>query len=63
MTPASRLSAEDHVADLVDDVRLDAFGRFVQNQQLRLEHERPADRELLLLAAGQIAAAPAGAST
>jgi hypothetical protein len=33
----------------VDDVRLDAFGRLVQNQQRRLEHERTADRQLLLL--------------
>ncbi len=42
----------------MDDVRLNAFGGLVENQQLRLEHERAADRELLLLPAGKIAAAP-----
>ena len=58
VTPASRLSFEDDVADLVHDVRLNPFGRLVENEQRRLEHERAADRELLLLPAGQIAAAP-----
>ena len=53
------IEPQDDVADLVHDVRLNAFGRLVQDQQLRLEHERAADRELLLLSAGEIAAAPA----
>ena len=58
MTPASRFSLQDDVADLVDDVRLNAFGGLVEDQQRRLEHERAADRQLLLLPARQIAAAP-----
>ena len=53
------IEPQDDVADLVHDVRLNAFGRLVQNQQRRLEHERAADRELLLLSAREIAAAPA----
>jgi hypothetical protein len=45
------------LADLGHDVRLDALGRLVQDEQLRVERERPGDRELLLLAAREVAAA------
>ncbi len=57
MSPRSARLA-DHRADLLDHRRLDAFGRFVEDQQLRLAGQRAADRQLLLLAAGEIAAAP-----
>ncbi len=40
-----------------DDRGLDAFGRFVEDEKLRAGDESAADGELLLLAAGQIAAA------
>src|SRR5215813_9063628 len=39
----------------MNDIGLNAFGWFVENQQFWLEHERAADRELLLLTAGEIA--------
>ena len=48
---------EDDVADFVDDIGLDAFGGLVEDQQLRLKDERPAYGELLLLSAGEVAAA------
>jgi hypothetical protein len=41
----------------VHHVRLDALGRLVQDQQRRVQDERPADGELLLLAAREVAAA------
>src|SRR3954466_4769812 len=44
--------------DILDDRRLDAFGRLVEQQDLRIARQRPRDRQLLLLAARQIAAAP-----
>src|SRR6476620_11960362 len=49
----------DGAADILDDRGLDAFGRLVEQQQFRPHHQRPADRQLLLLSAGQIAAAAA----
>ena len=49
----------DGAADVLDDRGLDAFGRLVEQQQLRPHHQRAADRQLLLLAAGEVAAAPA----
>ena len=42
----------------VDDVGLDALGRLVEDQELRLERQRAPDGQLLLLAAREIAAAP-----
>src|SRR5215471_1165813 len=56
--PGLSIETQDDVADLVDDVRLDAFGGFVEDQQLRFEDERSADRQLLLLTAGKISALP-----
>src|SRR4029077_4049712 len=47
----------DRAADIFDDRGLDAFGRLVEQQQVLAHHTRAADRELLLLAAGEIAAA------
>ena len=52
------IQPQHDIADFVNDVGLNAFGRLIENQQLRLEHQRAADRELLLLAAREIAAAP-----
>src|SRR4051794_38481144 len=51
------VQADQDVTYLAHDVRLDTLGRLVQNQELGTERERASDRELLLLAAGQIAAA------
>src|SRR5262249_38881025 len=48
----------DGAADILDDRGLDALGRLVEQEDPRPHHQRPADRELLLLAAGQVAAAP-----
>jgi hypothetical protein len=41
----------------MDDVRLDAFGGLVENQERGLEHQRAPDGELLLLTAREIASA------
>ena len=41
------------------DVGLDPLGRLVEDQQLRIERQRAPHGQLLLLAARQIAAAPA----
>ena len=49
----------DGAADVADDRGLDALGRFVEHQQFRPRHQGAADGQLLLLAAGKIAAAPA----
>jgi hypothetical protein len=45
---------------VLDDRRLDAFGRFVEQQHLRITRQRARNRQLLLLTAGEIAAAAAG---
>src|SRR5687767_11427416 len=47
--------------DLVTDERGQALGRLVEDQQHRIGHERPADRQHLLLAAGERAAEGPGA--
>src|SRR5215218_10236765 len=49
----------DGAADVLDDRGLDAFGRLVEDEELRAHDERAADGELLLLAAREVAAAPA----
>ena len=51
------VQAQDHLFDFFDDDRLNAFGRLVEQQDLRLGGERTRDSELLLLPAGQHAAA------
>src|SRR6267143_6217065 len=48
----------DCALDVLDDRGLDAFGRLIEDQQARREGERPADRQLLLLPAGEVAATP-----
>src|SRR5262249_50005692 len=48
----------DSAADVLDDRGLNTLSRLIEQKQARPHDERPADRELLLLAAGQIAAAP-----
>src|SRR5690606_16517502 len=50
---------QNDVADLVHDVRLNAFGRLIQDQELRLQHQGSTDRELLLLSSGKVSAASA----
>ena len=47
-----------HAADVLDDAGLDAFGGLVQHQQLGARGQRAGDGQLLLLATGQVAAAP-----
>ena len=46
----------DGLADLVDDVGLDALGGLVEDEDSGLGEENPGDGELLLLAAGEHAA-------
>src|SRR5580700_5864942 len=52
------IQSQNNVANLVDNIWLDPFGRLIENQQLRLENKRPANRELLLLTARKVAATP-----
>src|SRR5262245_45986735 len=47
---------DQDLLDLLDDVRLDAFGRLVEQDDLRLAEQSARQGELLLLAAGKIAA-------
>src|SRR5580704_2229031 len=44
-----------HVAELVDDARLNPLGGLVEQDALRIERERTPDGELLLLTAGKVA--------
>ena len=53
-----RAQIDDGAADILDDRGLDALGRLVEQQKPRPHHQRAADGQLLLLAAGKIAAAP-----
>src|SRR6202795_1841051 len=55
---AERAQIGDGAADILDDRRLDAFGRLVEQEEPRPHHQGAADGELLLLAARQVAAAP-----
>src|SRR5271167_4465409 len=50
------LEPADHFADPLDDDRGEAFGRLVQQQQSGTRPQHPADRQHLLLAAGQLGA-------
>src|SRR5207237_6979334 len=56
---AGRGERPDRALDVLDDGRLDAFRRLVEDEELRLHRERSPDGELLLLAAREVAAAPA----
>ncbi len=49
--------AHQHLLDLGDDDGREAFGRLVHDQQLRVGQQRARDRQHLLLAAGELAAA------
>ena len=53
---ALRLEHRQAIPDFVADQRREAFGGFVEDQQPRIGHQRAADRQHLLLAAGQRAA-------
>src|SRR6202000_867040 len=53
---AFAVELDDYVLDLLDDVGLNAFGRLLPRGGLWLRQQRARDRELLLLAAGQVAA-------
>ena len=55
---AARRQRADRRLDVLDDGRLDALGGLVEQQQLRPGDQGAADGQLLLLAAGQVAAAP-----
>ena len=46
----------EHLGDVLDDGRLDAFGRLIEDENLRLRQQSAGDGELLLLAAGEVAA-------
>ena len=50
--PCSLICADD-LEDLLHEERREAEGRLVEEQELRLGHQRAADREHLLLAAGE----------
>ena len=50
------LEPVERTGNVLDDRRLDALGRFVQDQQFRIGDEGSSDRKLLLLAAGKVAA-------
>src|SRR5258708_15519385 len=52
------IEAQDHLLDLLNDGRLNAFGRLIEEEYLGIGGERPRDRELLLLPAGQHTAGP-----
>jgi len=55
---AARRERCDDAADILDDGGLDPLGRLVKDQEARARDQRAGDRQLLLLTAGQIAAAP-----
>src|SRR5258707_4274094 len=54
---AEAAKIRDRARDVLDDRWLNALGRLVKQQQFWPHHQRTPDRKLLLLAAGQIAAA------
>lgn len=51
--PARRLKSDDDVFDLIDDRRLDAFGRFIQQQYFWIGEQGTSDCQLLLLSSAQ----------
>src|SRR5215510_10150888 len=52
---AAALELAQHLPDLAADDRGEPFGCFVEDQQLRVGHERARDRQHLLLAARELA--------
>src|SRR5215470_7585463 len=55
---ADAANVAQQAADVADYRGLDALGRLVEKEHLRIAGERARDRELLLLAARQVAATP-----
>src|SRR5437667_2641980 len=55
---AARYQLADRALYVLDDRRLNAFRRLVEDQQPGAHRERATDGELLLLASGKISAAP-----
>ena len=56
--PARRFEADDHILDLIHDRRLDAFRRFIEQQDFGIRQNCPPDGQLLLLPAAQHTARP-----
>src|SRR5439155_9384931 len=56
---ARRNELADSAFDVLDDRWLDAFRGLIKDQKARTHGKRPADRELLLLPAGNVAASTA----
>ena len=54
--PSSRTIRVSAAQQLLDDDRRQALGRLVEQQQLRVEHQRAGDRQHLLLAARELVA-------
>src|SRR6185369_4149457 len=54
------LQRDDHARHLLDDQRRDAFRRLVEEDEVRVAHQRARDREHLLLAAAHPAAGAVG---
>ena len=50
---AGLLQPRQALPDFLPDQRRQTFGRLVENEQPRIGHQRAADRQHLLLAAGQ----------
>src|SRR3954462_8030545 len=49
--PCNLVQFQNNIPDFMNNVRLNSLGGLIQDEKLRFEYERPADRELLLLAA------------
>ena len=54
--PSLRMTSRKHAQQLLDDDRRQPLQRLVQQHQARIDDQRAADRQHLLLAAGQLAA-------
>src|SRR5690606_5837041 len=57
--PMSPIELDQHFRDLRNDIRLDSLGRLVQEQELGVYRQGATNRELLLLATGQVSTATA----
>src|SRR6516162_1277021 len=44
----------DYAFDVLDDLRMNSFGRLVEDEQVRPRDESEGDRQLLLLPAGKV---------
>ena len=52
---AAGVDLDDHVSNPLDDQRGQSEGRFVEKEEVGLGHQRSADRQHLLFAAGEVA--------